>query len=124
MWKNKTNQSSTKAKYKIGVLLFSSSFKHTVQVLQQKSHQLKQLDKFFSFHLHGLTAFNNDMTGLVDERKAVDIIYLDFSKAFETVSQHCHRQTDEVWIKWMDTEVDWKLADYLGPEDCEKWFEV
>ena len=26
------------------------------------------------------------MTGLVDEEKAVDIVYLDFNKAFDTVS--------------------------------------
>jgi len=28
------------------------------------------------------------MTGLVDERRAVDVVYLDFSKAFDTVSHN------------------------------------
>lgn len=33
-----------------------------------------------------LTAFYNEMTGLVDEGTAVDTVYLEFSKAFATVS--------------------------------------
>lgn len=38
--------------------------------------------------LTNLVAFSAEMTGLVDERRAVDIFYLDFSKAFNTVSHH------------------------------------
>jgi len=30
--------------------------------------------------------FHKVCTGLVDERRAVDIVYLDFSKAFKTLS--------------------------------------
>ena len=33
-----------------------------------------------------LISFYNQMTGLVNEGKAVDVVYLDFSKAFDTVS--------------------------------------
>jgi len=33
-----------------------------------------------------LIAFYDGMTGWVDERRAVGIVYLDFSKAFDTVS--------------------------------------
>ena len=36
--------------------------------------------------LTNLINFCDEMTGLVDERRAVDIVYLDFSKAFDTVS--------------------------------------
>ena len=32
------------------------------------------------------TTFYDEMTGSVDEGRAVDIVYLDFSKVFDTVS--------------------------------------
>ena len=36
--------------------------------------------------LTSLTAFYDEMTVLVDEKRMVDGVYLDFSKAFDTVS--------------------------------------
>lgn len=36
--------------------------------------------------LTNLIAFYSEVTGLLDERRAMDIVYLDFSKAFDTVS--------------------------------------
>jgi len=38
--------------------------------------------------LTNLIAFYNDMTGWADEGRAVDVVYLDFSKAFDTVSHN------------------------------------
>ena len=37
-------------------------------------------------YLINLINFYDEMTGLVDKGKAVDIVYLDFAKAFDTVS--------------------------------------
>jgi len=38
--------------------------------------------------LTSLIAFYNGMTGWVDEGRAVDVVYLDFSKVFDTVSHN------------------------------------
>lgn len=38
--------------------------------------------------LINLLAFYDKMTGLVDDGKAVDVVYLDSSKAFETLSHN------------------------------------
>jgi len=58
--------------------------------------------------LTNLIAFYDDMTGWVDEGRAVDVVYLDFSKAFDTVSycilpgklRKC--ELDEWSVKWIE----------------------
>ena len=58
--------------------------------------------------LTNLIAFYDDMTGWVDKGRAVDVVYLDFSKAFDTVShdillgklRKCG--LDEWSVKWIE----------------------
>ena len=38
--------------------------------------------------LTNLISFHDKVTCLVDEGKAVDVVYLDFSKAFDTISHN------------------------------------
>jgi len=58
--------------------------------------------------LNNLMAFYDDMTGWVDEGRAVDVVYLDFSKAFDTVSHNIFLGKlrkyglDEWSVKWIE----------------------
>ncbi|CAM4435223.1 unnamed protein product [Caretta caretta] len=62
--------------------------------------------------LTNLIAFYDEITGSVDEGKAVDMLFLDFSKAFDTVShsilanklKKC--RLDEWTIRWIESWLD------------------
>ncbi|CAM5171714.1 unnamed protein product [Natator depressus] len=62
--------------------------------------------------LTNLIAFYDEITGSVDERKAVDVLFLDFSKAFDTVSQSILASKltkyglDEWTIRWIESWLD------------------
>lgn len=47
-----------------------------------------------------LTGFRNEMTVLIDERRAADVVHLDFSKTFDTVTLKVLEQTVEIWAVW------------------------
>ncbi|GAB0188263.1 mitochondrial enolase superfamily member 1 [Grus japonensis] len=52
------------------------------QVIRPSQHQLMKGQSY----LTNLISFYDKVTCLVDEGKAVDVVYLDFSKAFDTIS--------------------------------------
>ncbi|CAM5099949.1 unnamed protein product [Eretmochelys imbricata] len=62
--------------------------------------------------LTNLIAFCDEMTGSVDEGKAVDVLFLDFSKAFDTVSHSIlasklKKYGLDVWtIRWIESWLD------------------
>ncbi|CAM4391405.1 unnamed protein product, partial [Lepidochelys olivacea] len=62
--------------------------------------------------LTNLIAFYDEITGSVDEGKAVDVLFLDFSKAFDTVSHSIlvsklkKYGLDECTIKWVESWLD------------------
>ncbi|KAK4830683.1 hypothetical protein QYF61_012852 [Mycteria americana] len=63
----------------------------------------------FSFRVcEVLTAFHNEVTGVVDEERAVDIVYPDFSKAFYIVSHKILIEKlmkyglDEQTVRWIE----------------------
>ncbi|CAM4574090.1 unnamed protein product [Caretta caretta] len=59
-----------------------------------------------------LIAFYDEITGSVDEGKAVDVLFLDFSKAFDTVSHSIlvsklkKYGLDEWTIRWIESWLD------------------
>ncbi|CAM5137999.1 unnamed protein product [Eretmochelys imbricata] len=62
--------------------------------------------------LTNLIAFYDKITGSVDEGKAVDVLFLDFSKAFDTVSHSTVASKlkkyglDEGTIRWIESWLD------------------
>ncbi|CAM4394956.1 unnamed protein product [Caretta caretta] len=67
--------------------------------------------------LTNLIAFYDEITGSVDERKAVDVLFLDFSKAFDTVShsilvsklrKYGLEECTTRWVEsWLDCRAQW-----------------
>ncbi|CAM4665435.1 unnamed protein product [Lepidochelys kempii] len=62
--------------------------------------------------LTNLIAFYDEITGFVDEGKAVDVVFLDFSKASDTVSYNIlasklkKYRLDEWTIRWIESWLD------------------
>lgn len=51
-------------------------------------------------------SFYDKMTCLVDEGKGLNLVYLNFSKAFDTIShKHFLRETGCLWLGWVCSSV-------------------
>jgi len=67
--------------------------------------------------LTNLIAFYGGMTGWVDERRAVDVVYPDFSKAFDTVSHNIllgklrKCGLDEWSVRWIENWLEWQNSE-------------
>jgi len=72
--------------------------------------------------LTNLISFYDQVTYLMDKGKAVDIIYLEFSKAFDTCSpQHPPGDTGCPWFRWVYSLLNKKLAEWPSAEGGGEW---
>jgi len=75
--------------------------------------------------LTNLVTFYDRVTALVDKGRATDVIYLDLSKAFDTVLHNfLVSSIGETWIRWMDYTVNKELAGWSHSKSCSQWLNV
>ncbi|CAM5143443.1 unnamed protein product [Eretmochelys imbricata] len=77
--------------------------------------------------LTNLIAFYDEITGSVDEGKAVDVLYLDFSKVFDTVSHGIlvsklkKYGLDECTIRWVESWLDCRAQRVVINGSMSSW---
>ncbi|CAM5129322.1 unnamed protein product [Eretmochelys imbricata] len=77
--------------------------------------------------LTNLIAFYDEITGSVDEGKAVDVLFLDFSKAFDTVSHSILASKlkkcgpDEWIIRWIESWLDCRAQRVVINGSMSSW---
>ncbi|CAM4521142.1 unnamed protein product [Caretta caretta] len=77
--------------------------------------------------LTNLIAFYDEITGSVDEEKAVDVLFLDFSKAFDTVSHTILASKlkkyglDEWMIRWIESWLDRQAQRVVINGSMHRW---
>ncbi|CAM5114317.1 unnamed protein product [Natator depressus] len=77
--------------------------------------------------LTNLIAFYDEITGSVDEGKAVDVLFLDFSKAFDTVSHSIlvsklrKYGLDECTIRWVESWLDCRAQRVVINGSMSSW---
>ncbi|CAM5087160.1 unnamed protein product [Natator depressus] len=77
--------------------------------------------------LTNLIAFYDEITGSVDEGKAVDVLFLDFSKAFDTVSRSILASKlkkyglDECTIRWVESWLDCRAQRVVINGSMSSW---
>ncbi|GAB0178748.1 mitochondrial enolase superfamily member 1 [Grus japonensis] len=74
------------------------------KVIRSRQHKFTKRESY----LTNLFTFHEEKTGLVDEGRVVYIVYLDFSKAFDTMSCKIHIKKlmiyglDEQTVRWIE----------------------
>ena len=71
--------------------------------------------------LANLISFYDKVTRLVDEGKAVDVVYLDTINAFDCPPQHPRGEAGCPWFGWAYTLLGEALAGQPGPKSCGQW---
>ncbi|CAM4550903.1 unnamed protein product [Lepidochelys kempii] len=77
--------------------------------------------------LTNLIAFYDEITGSMDEGKAVDVLFLDFSKAFDTVSHSIlvsklrKYGLDECTIRWVESWLDCRAQRVVINGSMSSW---
>ncbi|CAM4549155.1 unnamed protein product [Caretta caretta] len=77
--------------------------------------------------LTNLIAFYDEITGSVDEGKAVDVLFLDFSKAFDMVSHSILPRKlnkyglDEWTIRWIESWLDCRAQQVVINGSMSSW---
>ncbi|CAM5165610.1 unnamed protein product, partial [Eretmochelys imbricata] len=77
--------------------------------------------------LTNLIAFCDEITGSMDEGKAVDVLFLDFSKAFDTVSHSIlvsklkKYGLDECTIRWVESWLDCRAQRVVINGSMSRW---
>ena len=73
--------------------------------------------------LTNLISFYDQVTHLLNEGKAVDIVCLDFSKAFDCLPQYSG-EAGSLWLGQVCSLLGEALASGLGPESGDKWIYI
>ncbi|CAM4547361.1 unnamed protein product [Caretta caretta] len=107
------------------------------QVLKESTLKHLEERKVIRNHQHGFTkgkscltnliAFYDEITGSVDEGKAVDVLFLDFSKALDTVSHSIFASKlkkygmDEWTIRWIESWLDCRAQRVVINGSMSSW---